>query len=456
MAPAQSISTKNQLRDELLTMSAHLPLIAKVRQNQPRPRVDDVAGTVRQLILNSKIRDRVPAGGRIAVGVGSRGIHCIATVAKTTVDTLKELGYKPFIKAAMGSHGGATPEGQRELLAGYGITPENMGVEVLTSLETLVLGTSPIGLPIYFDRDAYEADGIICLNRIKPHTDFRANFESGILKMMVIGFGKQKGAEQIHKLGLRGMKEVLPAVGKFLLENTKFSLGLAILENVDDQPAEIVALEPDEVLASEPKLLDKVRTLMGRIPFDQIDVLVVGEIGKNYSGAGMDPNVIGRLMVETQPDFEKPLVTRLVVLDVSEESHGNIVGVGFADLCTQRLVDKIDPVPFNINVITSCFLERARIPITLPTDAEVLDTAVQTCWRLSPADVRMVVIPNSLELNTLYVSQAMAADVEAHPDLSFESGFAPLPLDADGFLGQETLFPESVRGRRKSSATGHH
>ena len=456
MAPAQSISTKNQLRDELLTMSAHLPLIAKVRQNQPRPRVDDVAGTVRQLILSSKIRDRVPAGGRIAVGVGSRGIHCIATVAKTTVDTLKELGYKPFIKAAMGSHGGATPEGQRELLAGYGITPENMGVEVLTSLETLVLGTSPIGLPIYFDRDAYEADGIICLNRIKPHTDFRANFESGILKMMVIGFGKQKGAEQIHKLGLRGMKEVLPAVGKFLLENTKFSLGLAILENVDDQPAEIVALEPDEVLAREPKLLDKVRTLMGRIPFDQIDVLVVGEIGKNYSGAGMDPNVIGRLMVETQPDFEKPLVTRLVVLDVSDESHGNIVGVGFADLCTQRLVDKIDPVPFNINVITSCFLERARIPITLPTDAEVLDTAVQTCWRLSPADVRMVVIPNSLELNTLYVSQAMAADVEAHPDLSFESGFAPLPLDANGFLGQETLFPESVRGRRKSSATGHH
>ncbi|MFM7317378.1 MAG: lactate racemase domain-containing protein [bacterium] len=437
-------------------MSDVLPLIARVRQNQPRPRVEDIAGTVRQSILNSRIRDRVPAGGRIAVGVGSRGIHCIQTVARTTVDTLKELGYRPFIKAAMGSHGGATPEGQRELLAGYGITPETMGVEVLTSLETLVLGTSPIGLPIYFDKDAYEADGIICLNRIKPHTDFRASYESGILKMMVIGFGKQRGAEQIHKLGLRGMKEVLPAVGKFLLENTKFSLGLAILENVDDQPAEIVPLEPEEVLTREPLLLDKVRTLMGRLPFDQIDVLVVGEIGKNYSGAGMDPNVIGRLMVETQPDFDKPLVTRLVVLDVSDESHGNIVGVGFADLCTQRLVDKIDPTPFHINVITSCFLERARVPITLPTDTAVLETAVQTSWRIDPKDVRMVVIPNSLELSTLYVSQAMASDVDSNPDLSFETGFTPVPLDESGFMEQEKLFPESVRGRRHKSVSVHH
>jgi hypothetical protein len=371
------------------------------------------------------------------------------------VDALKELGYEPFIKAAMGSHGGATADGQRELLAGYGITPENMGVEVLTSLETLEVGISPIGLPIYFDKDAYEADGIVCLNRIKPHTDFRADFESGILKMMVIGFGKQRGAEQIHKLGLRGMKEVLPAVGKFLLENTKFSLGVAILENVDDQPAEIVAMEPDQVLETEPKLLNRVRDLMGRLPFDQIDVLVVGEIGKNYSGAGMDPNVIGRLMVETQPDFEKPLVTRLAILDVSDESHGNIVGVGFADLATQRIVDKMDPVPFRINVITSCFLERARIPITLPTDREVLEVSVQTSWRLTPDQVRMVIIPNSLELNTIYVSEAMKADVEAGDHLSFDSDFQPIPIDSHGMVEQEKLFPESVRGKRATSI-GHH
>jgi hypothetical protein len=244
-------------------------------------------------------------------------------------------------------------------------------------------------------------------------------------------------------------------VGKFLLENTKFSLGLAILENVDDQPAEIVAMEPDQVLGTEPKLLNRVRDLMGRLPFDQIDVLVVGEIGKNYSGAGMDPNVIGRLMVETQPDFEKPLVTRLVILDVSDESHGNIVGVGFADLATQRIVDKMDPVPFRINVITSCFLERARIPITLPTDREVLEVSVQTSWRLTPDQVRMVIIPNSLELNTIYVSEAMKADVEAGSDLSFESDFQPIPIDSHGMVEQEKLFPESVRGKRRSGGGGH-
>jgi hypothetical protein len=194
---------------------------------------------------------------------------------------------------------------------------------------------------------------------------------------------------------------------------------------------------------------------MGRLPFYQIDVLVVGEIGKNYSGAGMDPNVIGRLMVETQPDFEKPLVTRLAILDVSDESHGNIVGVGFADLATQRIVDKMDPVPFRINVITSCFLERARIPITLPTDREVLEVSVQTSWRLTPDQVRMVIIPNSLELNTIYVSEAMKADVEAGSDLSFESDFQPIPIDSHGMVEQEKLFPESVRGKRRSGGGGH-
>ncbi|MHC5544737.1 lactate racemase domain-containing protein, partial [Singulisphaera rosea] len=269
---------------------------------------------------------------------------------------------------------------QRELLAGYGVTPEAMGVEVRTDMDTVVVGTSPIGLPIYFDKNAYEADGIVLLNRVKPHTDFHATFESGVLKMMVIGLGKRQGAEQVHKLGLRGMKEVLPAVGRHLIQNTKFALGLAILENADDVPAEIVPVDPDTILEVEPGLLNRARELMARLPFDQIDVLVIGELGKNYSGAGIDPNVTGRLMIETQNDFERPVVTRMAVLDVSEESHGNIVGVGFADLTTERLVSKLDIDAFRINVLTSCCLERARIPITLPTDRDVFDSALQTCW----------------------------------------------------------------------------
>jgi hypothetical protein len=418
--------------------------------------VADVPGTVRKLILESKLRERVKPGGTIAVGVGSRGITVIPRVARAAVDALKELGFRPFIVAAMGSHGGATAQGQRELLAGYGITPENMGVEVRTDMDTVVLGTNNVGLPIYFDRNAHGADGIVILNRVKPHTDFHATFESGVLKMMVIGLGKRNGAEQVHKLGLRGLKEVLPYVGRFLVENTKFALGLAIIENAEDLPAEIVAVEPETILDVEPGLLNRARELMGRLPFDQIDVLVVGELGKNYSGAGMDPNVIGRLMVETQNDFERPVITRLVVLDASEETHGNIVGVGFADLATERLVSKLDPEPFRINILTSCCLERGRIPITLPTDRDVFEAALQTCWRMTPEEARLVVIPNTLELGTLWVSPALEDEVRNHPHLAFETDFQPIPFSPDGTLDQESLFPESVRGRRAVGAYADH
>ena len=393
------------------------PPLARVRQSIPQPRLEDVPGTVRRLIQTSRLRERVAPGGTIAVGIGSRGVHGIARVARTIVDTLLEMRYRPFIVAAMGSHGGATAEGQRALLAEYGVTAEAMGVPVKTDMDTLVLGTNPVGLPIYFDKNAYQADGIVLANRVKPHTDFHATHESGVLKMLVIGLGKREGASQVHKLGLRGMKEVLPAVGRFLAKNTRFALGLAIIENAEDVPAEIVAVEPETIFDVEPVLLERARGLMGRLPFDQIDVLVVGELGKNYSGAGMDPNVIGRLLVETQPDFERPVVTRLVVLDVSDESHGNIVGVGFSDLTTERLVSKLDPESFRINVLTSCFLERARIPITLPTDRDVIQAALETCWRVDPAQARMVVIPNTLELKTLWVSHPLEEEVRAHPHL---------------------------------------
>jgi hypothetical protein len=429
-----------------------LPPIARVRQAIPQPRLADVAGTVRRLILESRLRERVPAGGTVAVGVGSRGIACVAAVARAAIDTLKQMGYRPFVVAAMGSHGSATAEGQRELLAGYGITPEAMGVEVRTDMEAIVVGTNAFGLPIYFDHNAHQADGIVLINRVKSHTDFRGAHESGVLKMLVIGLGKREGASQIHKLGLRGVREVLPSVGRYLVENTRFALGLAILENAEDRAAEIAAVEPETIFEVEPKLLEKSRSLMGRLPFDQIDVLVVGELGKNYSGAGMDPNVIGRLMVETSPDLERPVITRLVVLDVSPESHGNIVGVGFADLTTERMVAAMDPEPFRINVLTSCFLERARIPITLSTDLDVFQTAVETCWRIRPEEVRLVVVPNTLELTTLWVSAALEAEVRAHSHLKRETDYQPIPFSHDGTLDQEGLFPESVRGRRAVGA----
>jgi hypothetical protein len=411
----------------------------------------DIEGAVRRSIIESGLRGRVRAGGSIAVGVGSRGILSIARVARATVDTLKAMGFRPFIVAAMGSHGGATAEGQREQLADRGVTEDSMGVEIRTEMETVELGTSPVGLPIYFDRNAYAADGIVLVNRVKPHTDFRASHESGVLKMLVIGLGKRQGAEQVHRLGLRGMKEVLPAVGRILVEKTPFALGIAIVENAEDEPAEIAALEPETIFEREPLLLEQARSLMGRIPFDQVDVLIVGELGKNYSGAGMDPNVIGRLMVETQGDFARPVVTRLGVLDVSPESHGNIVGVGFADLTTQRLVAQLNREHFEINVLTSCFLERARIPITVPNDRELFRLALETCWRIDPMEARMVLIPNTLELKTLWISPALEAEAARDPHLERVGSRREAPFDADGNLIQEALFPECVRAKRSAS-----
>ncbi len=434
----------------------NLPPIARVFQSNPQPRVSDIPGTVEKIIRESGISKRIKPGGTVAVGVGSRGIAVISIVAKKTVEVLKELGYKPFIVAAMGSHGGASSEGQRELLAGYGVTEESMGVEVRTDMETLVLGTSPAGLPIYFDRNAYSADGIVLINRIKPHTEFNAKYESGILKMLVIGLGKREGASQVHKLGTRGLKEVLPEVGKFLLKNTKFALGVAIVENADDVPADIVALEPDTILDLEPKLLDHARKLIGQLPFDQIDILIVGELGKNYSGAGMDPNVIGRRMVETEADFERPVITRMAVLDASEETHGNIIGVGLADLTTERLVAKMDRQSSYINALTCVCLERTRIPITLTTDRDVFQTALETCWRIDANEVRLVIIPNTLEVKTLFVSPALEEEVNKNDQLKLQSEFKPIPFLTDGSLNQEALFPDSVRGRRAAGAYVAH
>lgn len=424
------------------------PPIARVRQSVHQPEVADVPAAIADAIRSSRISGRLKPGATVAVTVGSRGIVGIDRIAKAAVDTLKGLGFSPFIVAAMGSHGGGTAEGQRAMLAEFGVTEDVVGCPIRSEMDTVVLGTDGFGLPIHFDKNAYEADGIVLLNRIKPHTSFTGRYESGLLKMLTIGLGKRQGAAQVHKLGLPGLKRMLPEVGAFLLEKTPVALGIALLENAEERTSRVVAVEPEDLLEVEPKLLDEARVLMARLPFDQIDVLVVGELGKNYSGTGLDPNVIGRQRVETMPDLPRPIVTRLAVLDLSVETRGNALGIGLADLTTERLALAVDPVPMRLNSMTSNFLTRARIPLSLPNDREVLAASLDTCWRIARSEARMVVIPNTLELATLYVTPAMAADVEADPNLSFESPFADIPFDGDGNLEQARLFPESVRGRR--------
>jgi hypothetical protein len=434
-------------------MNWPFPPIARVHQSFEQPEVADVPAAVAAAIRGSRIARRVRPGGSVALTVGSRGIAGIAAIARAAVEALRGLGLSPFVVAAMGSHGGGKSDSQRALLAELGVTEAAVGCPIRSDMDTVCLGTNAFGLPIHFDKNAYESDGIVLLNRIKPHTSFTGRFESGLLKMLTIGLGKRQGAAQVHKLGLPGLLKLLPEVGTFLMQQTPVALGVGLIENAAERTARVVAVEPEELLEVEPRLLEEARGLMARLPFDQIDVLIVGELGKNYSGTGLDPNVIGRQRIETMPDLPRPVVTRLAVLDLSPESRGNGLGIGLADLTTERFLAAYDPEPVRVNCLTSNFLTRARVPLSLPTDRDVIAACLDTCWRTEWSQARLVVIPNTLELTTLWVTPPLHDEVDAHHHLDRVSAAIPMPFDAAGNLDQEALFPESIRGRRGRSRT---
>lgn len=428
----------------------NLPRVQLVRQTAPPSAIADAVGEVRRQWLSSRTARRIKPGMRIAVGCGSRGIRNYLAIAKATVDALKELGAKPFVVAAMGSHGGATPEGQRELLASYDIDEAHLGVPVVTDMDAVSLGENSWGQPVWWDRNALAADGVVTLSRVKPHTDFRGKFESGILKMLVIGLGKQRGADQVHSFGTRGLRDMIPESGKVILAKTQFLGGLAVLENANEETAHLEVVDRDDLYAREPVLLEQAAKMMGRLPFKGCDVLVIGECGKNYSGAGMDPNVIGRMLIEATPEAETndPRVVRIAVLDVSPESHGNGTGIGLADITTTRATASIDPVPFKMNNFTARSLWRSKLPFAFDTDREVIERSVETCWQPEYDKVKFCVIPNTLEVAELWVSAPLAADLKANPHLEFVGDPIVLPFDAAGNLVQEKLFPHSVRGKR--------
>ncbi len=433
-----------------------LPRVQLVRQTAPRSALGDLPAEVRRLWLASKTARRITPGMRIAVGCGSRGIANVMTLARATVDVLKELGARPFVVAAMGSHGGATSQGQRELLASYHLDEAHLGVPVVTDMDAVDIGKNSWGQPVWWDKNALAADGVVAVARVKPHTDFRGKYESGVLKMLVIGFGKQRGADQIHSFGTRGLRDMIPESGKVILEKTPFLGGLAILENAREETAHLEILDRDDLYDREPALLERASKMMGRLPFRGTDVLVIGECGKNYSGAGMDPNVIGRMLIEATPEAETndPRVVRIAALDISPESHGNGTGIGLADVTTTRALAAIDPVPFRMNNFTARSLWRSKLPFGFDTDREVIERCIETCWQPDFSQVKFCVIPNTLEVAEMWVSAPLAADLRDNPHLEFVGEPVALPLDAAGNLMQEKLFPHSVRGRRASGERG--
>jgi hypothetical protein len=429
-----------------------IPLVAPLRQNLTQPALADVAGEVRRQWQESRLPEHVRRGDRVAVAVGSRGIANLAVMVRATLDVLRDLGAHPFVVAAMGSHGGATAAGQRQLLAEYGVSEQALRVPVKTDMAAVRIGANSWGEPVWWDRNAWEADAVVMLSRVKPHTDFRSRYESGIIKMLAIGLGKREGASQHHRWGVRGLREMLPETARVILEKTRFVAGLAILENAREETARVQVVGRDAVLDEEPRLLEEARGLMGRLPFAQLDLLVIGELGKNYSGAGIDPNVVGRLLMEGQPEPASPRITRICVLDLSPESHGNATGVGIADLTTERLLAQIDEGPFRMNNLTACFLWRSKLPFAFPTDRECIAAGLATCWQPNREAVRLAVIPNTLELAELWVSPPLLEEAGGRDDLEVAGAPRPLPFDAAGNLGQEELFPHCVRARRCRSA----
>ncbi len=427
------------------------PSIQLVRQIAPQPTLADVAGEVRRQWLTSKTAKRFKPGMKVAVGCGSRGIKNILTIVKATVDALKELGTKPFVVAAMGSHGGATSAGQRELLASYDLDEAHLGVPVVTDMDAVAIGTNEWGEPVWWDKNALAADAVVTVSRVKPHTDFRGAFESGIVKMLVIGLGKRHGADQVHSMGTKGLRDMIPLSAKVIVDKTPFVAGLAILENSNEETALVEVVDRDDLFEREPVLLQQASGLMGRLPFPGMDVLIIGETGKNYSGAGMDPNVIGRMLIEATPEAEtnNPRIVRIAVLDISPESHGNGTGIGLADLTTNRALKTIDPIPFRMNNFTARSLWRSKIPFAFDTDREVIDMSLETCWQPIANRVKFAVIPNTLEVAELWVSAPLAAEAKLNPNLELVGSPMPLPFDANGTLDQEKLFPHSIRGRRQ-------
>jgi hypothetical protein len=310
------------------------------------------------------------------------------------------------------------------------------------------IGTNGWGEPVWWDKNALEADAVLTVSRVKPHTDFRGRLESGIAKMLVIGLGKRDGAAQHHRWGVRGLRDMLPETAKVILENTPFLAGLAVLENAREETGKLQVVEKQDLLNVEPGLLEQARGLMARLPFEQLDLLVIGEVGKNYSGAGIDPNVVGRLLIETQPEVPSPSITRICALDLSPESHGNGTGVGLADLTTDRLLAGIEEAPFRVNNLTACFLWRSKLPFAFPSDRECIEMGLRTCWQPNLPALRLALIPNTLELAELWVSAPLAEEARARQHLDVAGGLRPLPFDGQGNLVQEELFPHSVRGRR--------
>lgn len=418
---------------EKLLLDTKIPKMIKIKQKFDEDKIDDIAGTVLEQISRDEIAGKIEAGKRYAITCGSRGVSNIALIIKTVAKFIKEKGGQPFVVPAMGSHGGATAEGQLGICHALNVTEEYVECPILSSMDVVLVGKTHMDESVYIDKNAYEADGIIAINRIKTHTSFRGEFESGVTKMLTIGLGKQVGAESCHSSGVKYMPDKIPRFAAVIRENANIVAGIGTIENAFDETCKIAAMTSDEIPLIEPKLLLESKGKMGRILFDKFDVLIVDEIGKEISGAGMDTNITGRF--DTPYASGGPDVQRIAVLDLSEKTHGNGMGIGLADFTTRRVFDKFDFDETYPNIITNLIPHTVYLPVIMETDELAIKAAIKTCMNINHDNPEIVYIKNTHSIREIYISEALLESARNNSSIEIIS-------DAEflDFSNRENLF----------------
>jgi hypothetical protein len=420
------------------------PRIFRIRQTFDAPRLADVPGEVRRQLARLPLAEQVRPGERVAITAGSRGIAQIAAILRAIVDLMKGIGAEPFLVPAMGSHGGGTAEGQRKLLESYGITESAVGCPIRSSLETVVVGRTAEGIPVHFDRRAFEADHVVVCNRVKPHSTIQGDIESGLLKMLLMGLGKPEGAKIYHRAVLEfDFHRVLRSVVPLLLEKCRILAGLAIVENARDETALVEALRPEEFFDREKALLTLARQWLPRLPFSRADVLLVDRIGKEISGVGLDPNVVGRKFNDHRAvEGESPKIKRIALRGLSPGAQGNAIGVGLAEFCRSQLLRETDWPATRLNVLTSGRISAAMPPLDYETDREMLAAALGTIGLTEPPDARLLWISDTLRLTEVECSAAYLPEAKERSDLEILTPPRDLPFDAAGNLIPAELIEE--------------
>jgi len=423
-------------RKRPLFQAMSYPQFFRVRQTFDRPRVDDIPATVEAELSRLRLSEKVRPGETVAITAGSRGIVNIRVVLRSIVEHLQRLGAQPFLVPAMGSHGGGTAAGQLQVLASYGVTEEYCGCPIKASMETVVVCRTVEGFPVHFDRHAYEANHTIVCGRVKPHTEFTGDIQSGLMKMMLIGLGKHEGAKIYHRaFHDYSFPQIVRSVAGRVLRDCKILAGVAVVENGYDETAQITAVRPEEFEEREKELLHRATQLLPRLPFREVDLLILDEIGKNISGTGMDTNVVGRKFNDhCAIEDEWPKVRRIVVRSLTEETHGNAAGIGIAEFCRTQVLRDMDQHKTWVNALTAGHISSVMVPLNYETDREILDTALPTIGLREPADARILWIKNTLEITEVECSAAYLDPARSRDELEVISPLRPLNFDTAGNL----------------------